>query len=227
MSLDHALLTGNRFIQFYNTDSCSAASLFSSGSLNTNTDITFGWLQWLADNSQNKNIKIFLGLPASTSAAHTQDYLNIAKATALITEYACDDTYSASFGGVMLWEATYSDENTDADLNGQSYAYNIKQIFSQLSCKQPPQTTTTSTTTTTTTVSNSLRPTPLSLVELQADLSTDYDDYLDHHHIHNYDRSCRSHDDLNLDHHYQRLCSRKHHFSFPGAYEHNNLQPPR
>ena len=49
----------------------------------------------------------------------------------------------------MLWEATYSDQNTDADLNGQSYAYNVKQILTGLSCNQP-QTTSTSTTTTTT-----------------------------------------------------------------------------
>ena len=148
------MLMEYRFVQYYNTDSCSAASLFKSGSLNTNTDITFGWLKWLADNSQNKNIKIFLGLPASTAAAHSQDYLNIAKAKALIEEYACDSTYSASFGGVMLWDATYSDNNKDADLNGQSYAYNIKQIFGQLSCAKPPVTTSTWTTTTTSATSS-------------------------------------------------------------------------
>ena len=142
--VEKVVLTNPSFIQYYNTDQCSAASLFSSGSLNTNTDITFGWLQWLKDNSQNKNVKIFLGLPASTSAAHPQDYLDISKAKSLIDEYACSDTYSSMFGGVMLFDATYSDQNTDADLNGQSYAYNIKQAFGQLSCSNPPQTTTTS-----------------------------------------------------------------------------------
>jgi chitinase len=160
------ILTDESFIQFYNTDQCSAASLFSSGTLNTNTDVTFGWLNWLKSNSMNPNIKIFLGLPGSVDAAHPQDYLDISKAQSLIEEYACTDEYSSMFGGVMLWDATYSDENTDADLNGQSYAYNIKQVFGQLSCNKPPPhsttttwfpTTTTTTTTTTTSVSVLIR----------------------------------------------------------------------
>jgi chitinase len=151
--LDEAIMNSDidyLFIQYYNTDSCSAASLFSSGSLNTNADVTFGWLQWLKDNSHNQNIQIFLGLPASTSAAHSQDYLSPSKAQALIQKYACDSKIGPMFGGVMLWDATYSELNTDAALNGQSYAEAIKGIFGGLTCNRPPVSTTTSTTTTTT-----------------------------------------------------------------------------
>ncbi|KIW29315.1 uncharacterized protein PV07_05139 [Cladophialophora immunda] len=103
------------FVQYYNTDQCSAASLFSSGSLNTATDITFGWAQWLKDNSMNQNIKMFLGLPASKTAANPNHYLDLDQAQALIEEYACSSTYQSLFGGVMIWEATYSDNN---QLNG-------------------------------------------------------------------------------------------------------------
>ncbi|OQV06459.1 hypothetical protein CLAIMM_11021, partial [Cladophialophora immunda] len=99
------------FVQYYNTDQCSAASLFSSGSLNTATDITFGWAQWLKDNSMNQNIKMFLGLPASKTAANPNHYLDLDQAQALIEEYACSSTYQSLFGGVMIWEATYSDNN--------------------------------------------------------------------------------------------------------------------
>jgi hypothetical protein len=62
----------------------------------------------------------------------------------------------------MLWDASYSDTNEDSDLNGQSYAFNIKQVFGQLSCSKPPQTTTTSTTTTATTTSTTTSTTTVS-----------------------------------------------------------------
>ncbi|KIX94067.1 uncharacterized protein Z520_10093 [Fonsecaea multimorphosa CBS 102226] len=136
------------FIQYYNTDQCSAASLFSSGSLDTTADPTFGWAKWLHDNSLNGDIKMFLGLPASTTAANPNHYLDLDQAQALIEEYACTSPYQGIFAGVMLWEATYSENN---QINGQSYAANIKDIFGQLSCAPPTTSSTTSSSTTTTT----------------------------------------------------------------------------
>ncbi|EXJ91530.1 hypothetical protein A1O3_00078 [Capronia epimyces CBS 606.96] len=136
------------FVQYYNTDQCSAASLFTTGSLNTATDISFGWASWLQTYSKNPNVKLFVGLPASTDAAHSQDYLDLTEAKALIEAYACSSTYQSIFGGVMLWEATYSANN---QINGKSYAQNIKDLFGELSCAPVVTTTTSSTTTVTST----------------------------------------------------------------------------
>src|SRR4051812_33385600 len=73
------------WVQYYNTDACSAASLFSStGTLNKNTDVSFGWVDWLKSNSKNKNIQLYLGLPASPGAANQGFYIDLQKTTALI-----------------------------------------------------------------------------------------------------------------------------------------------
>ncbi|KIX09252.1 uncharacterized protein Z518_00331 [Rhinocladiella mackenziei CBS 650.93] len=137
------------FVQYYNTNQCSARSLFNSGTLNTNTDITYGWASWLQQNSKNPGVKMFLGLPASPDAAHSSDYLNLDEAKSLIEAYACGNDYQSIFGGVMLWEATFSENN---QINDKSYAANIKDLFGQLPCA-PVLTTTTSATTSTTTTS--------------------------------------------------------------------------
>lgn len=54
------------------------------------------------------------------------------------------------FGGVMLWEATFSDNNL---INGMSYAENIKKDMESCSCASQP--TATSTTVTSSTLSSS------------------------------------------------------------------------
>ncbi|KAL2415331.1 Endochitinase A1 [Exophiala dermatitidis] len=139
------------FVQYYNSARCSASSLFSSGKLNTATDITFGWANWLRTYSKNKAVQLYVGLPASQSAANDASfYLSLPEVKALLEAYACSYTYRSIFGGVMLWEATYSANN---QINGKSYAQNVKELFSQLSCAPAVTTTTTSTTTTSTTTS--------------------------------------------------------------------------
>ncbi|KAG9776762.1 Endochitinase A1 [Exophiala dermatitidis] len=139
------------FVQYYNTARCSASSLFSSGKLNTATDITFGWANWLRTYSKNKAVQLYVGLPASESAANDASfYLSLPEVKALLEAYACSYTYRSIFGGVMLWEATYSANN---QIDGKSYAQNVKELFSQLSCAPAVTTTTTSTTTTSTTTS--------------------------------------------------------------------------
>ncbi|KAL2424386.1 Endochitinase A1 [Exophiala dermatitidis] len=139
------------FVQYYNSARCSASSLFSSGKLNTATDITFGWASWLRTYSKNKAVQLYVGLPASQSAANDASfYLSLPEVKALLEAYACSYTYRSIFGGVMLWEATYSANN---QIDGKSYAQNVKELFSQLSCAPAVTTTTTSTTTTSTTTS--------------------------------------------------------------------------
>jgi chitinase len=148
------------FVQYYNNDACAAASLFNNGQLVSAKDATAGWLSWLQANSFNKNIQLFLGLPGSPGAVpnHPDHYIDRDEAKQLIQEMACTRPYSSSFGGVMLFDATFSVTNDAPDLNGESYAANIKQIFGEISCAKPPQTTTTSTTTSTTTTTVSGHP---------------------------------------------------------------------
>ncbi|KAI1624347.1 hypothetical protein EDD37DRAFT_681241 [Exophiala viscosa] len=143
------------FVQYYNTESCSAAALFNDGTLDTSSDPSWGWIDWLQTNSYNPDVKLYVGLPASTSAySGSEDYyLDLDTATQLLTEYACNSAYSSTFGGVMIWEATYSENN---QIDGESYAANIKDILGDITCSTTStstgttSTTTTSTTTTTT-----------------------------------------------------------------------------
>ncbi|EXJ93574.1 hypothetical protein A1O1_01966 [Capronia coronata CBS 617.96] len=157
------------FVQYYNTDSCSAASLFSSGTLNTGTDVSFGWADWLRTNSKNPNVKLFVGLPASTAAAHPQDYLDLDEVKALLNVYACNSAYQSIFGGVMLWEATYSADN---QINGESYAQNVKDLFSQLSCSSPSTTTISTATSTTTTLALSTMTTTTTAITTTVPVTT-------------------------------------------------------
>jgi len=111
------------FVQFYNTPMCSArAHLNHSYGADGGdpTDISFtAWAQWVAANSSNTGAKIFLGLPASPAGTYDDMYLSPAEAL----EVAADFFSTPSFGGIMLWEATLSENNT---VDGKSYAKNMK-----------------------------------------------------------------------------------------------------
>jgi chitinase len=112
-------------VQFYNTPPCSARAHLnhSYGSDGSGlTDISFtAWAQWVTANSSNPAAKIFLGLPAAPAGADDDDsYLSPAEAL----EVAADFFSTPSFGGIMLWEATLSENNT---IDGKSYAKNMKE----------------------------------------------------------------------------------------------------
>ena len=65
---------------------------------NTASDWNFGtWDVWAKTQSPNKNVKIFLGAPASPGAANPGSYVDANALSALITKAK---GYS-SFGGVM------------------------------------------------------------------------------------------------------------------------------
>ncbi|KAI9668318.1 MAG: hypothetical protein M1829_005522 [Trizodia sp. TS-e1964] len=94
------------FVQFYNTDGCSARDFASS---NPGTHFTFS--DWVAfvKSSANPSTKIFIGLPAAPAAAggNGKYYLTPSEAKTLINTYKSNSL----FGGVMLWESTYGDNN--------------------------------------------------------------------------------------------------------------------
>jgi hypothetical protein len=83
------------------------------------------------ETSTNKDGQLFLGLPASPSAAPSfpDHHLNLTEAETLINYLQLSDKFKSVFAGVMLWEATWSESNQE---NGQSYAQNVKDILNRV-----------------------------------------------------------------------------------------------
>ncbi|KAM0254695.1 hypothetical protein ACHAQJ_006546 [Trichoderma viride] len=104
------------WVQFYNNPGCS-----------TNGDINFDdWVSNVA-NTPSANAKIFLGVPASTDGATgtssgAQYYLEPSALNTLVGQYKTN----AAFGGVMMWDAGFSDSNVN---NGCTYAQEAKKIL--------------------------------------------------------------------------------------------------
>ncbi|KZM19641.1 hypothetical protein ST47_g8938 [Ascochyta rabiei] len=107
------------FTQFYNTDQCSAKLGYQQLG-QASTGFTYNaWADRLQKRSKNPNIKLYIGLSAGLNGANPNHYLKPEEANALITAYQ----NKPLFGGVMLWEATVSQNNT---VYGQSYSNWIK-----------------------------------------------------------------------------------------------------
>lgn len=103
------------FVQFYNTPQCSARAYFDHSYRGTNTNISFSsWVKFVQDHSNSPNTKVYLGLPA---APDTEMYLQPNEADELIKALQCE--YKHEFGGVMVYEATFSQNN---QIDGQPYA---------------------------------------------------------------------------------------------------------
>ncbi|KAJ8109140.1 hypothetical protein OPT61_g7674 [Boeremia exigua] len=116
------------FTQFYNTDACSAKRGWNERN-QQQTGFNFNlWAQRLQQRSFNKNVKLFMGLPAGPEAANSGYYLTPEQANDLITKYKTN----AMWGGVMLWEAAASQRNV---VYGQGYSswikYSIDGTFKQ------------------------------------------------------------------------------------------------
>ncbi|AJV77564.1 Cts1p [Saccharomyces cerevisiae YJM453] len=103
------------FIQFYN-NYCSV-----SGQFNWDT-----WLTYAQTVSPNKNIKLFLGLPGSASAAGS-GYISD---TSLLESTIADIASSSSFGGIALWDASQAFSN---ELNGEPYVEILKSLLTSAS----------------------------------------------------------------------------------------------
>ncbi|KAL6930593.1 uncharacterized protein HGUI_01452 [Hanseniaspora guilliermondii] len=104
------------FIQFYN-------NYCNLGSANFNWDT---WKDYAEEKSPNSNIKLFLGLPGSASAASTGYQSDLS-----VVDTAVKNLHSDSnFGGIMLWDAAYGYSNI---VNGKSYVEQMKNILDKYS----------------------------------------------------------------------------------------------
>lgn len=133
------------FVQFYNTEQCSARSYFDHayGGGDSN-NITFAaWVNFVQAHAANKNTKIYLGLPASTTAANDAAmYLNVTEAREIIAAFQCE--YPSAFGGAMIYEATASEANP---FGGVPYLDVVKKGMADNGCSnQQPNPTTSSAT---------------------------------------------------------------------------------
>lgn len=100
------------FIQFYN-NYCSVDKSF-------NWDT---WLNYAESVSPNKNIKLYLGLPGSATAASTGYISDLS----LLKDTISKVSSSGSFGGVAMWDASQAFTNK---IDGQSYVSHVKSILS-------------------------------------------------------------------------------------------------
>ncbi|KAI9645334.1 Chitinase 2 [Ciborinia camelliae] len=152
-----AMIAGAQFdllwIQFYNNDfsQCTARQWADNYALTGEEDSAeFTYDQWVStiNSGASAGASIYLGLLGSPEAGTSTDYISPLEAQSLIESYHG----KPQFGGVMIWEATYSQENMDIELNGQSYHAFIK---SCLSSYAPPPPTSTSSVVSSTTISSS------------------------------------------------------------------------
>ncbi|KAJ2786706.1 Chitinase 2, partial [Coemansia helicoidea] len=93
----------NAYVQFYNNP-CNLA--------NIDNQWNFDYASWdrLAKSNANPNSKIFVGLPAGDRAAGN-GYLDLGTLqSGLGRLYA---NYSSTFGGIMLWDASWYTNNQD------------------------------------------------------------------------------------------------------------------
>ncbi|KAJ9085070.1 Chitinase 2 [Entomophthora muscae] len=128
------------FVQFYNN---------FCGVQNYNNPWAWNWPQWAtwaATKSYNDKVRLFLGVPASRTAAGT-GYVDLGKLKGIVNDLR--NTYPV-FGGMMLWDASQSENNLQ---NGNPFSRHTKhRLLAGGNCHSlPPPTYPTSTTSTTTT----------------------------------------------------------------------------
>ncbi|KAG0179528.1 Chitinase 1 [Apophysomyces sp. BC1021] len=103
------------------------------------------WDNWARTKSQNKNVRLFVGVPGSTSAAGS-GYVPLNTLTTTIGDL---QKQYPSFGGVMMWDASQAYINKDGSPN---YATAVSQVLKseKKSRRSQPTTTNPGRTTTTT-----------------------------------------------------------------------------
>ncbi|KAL9129994.1 MAG: hypothetical protein Q9217_001716 [Psora testacea] len=112
------------FVQFYNTPICSARAYFdhSYGASNgDDSNISFDqWVDFV--HNARSNAKVFLGLPAAPHIAYDSTmYLEPSEALQIIEHF--QGKFPNDFGGVMVYEATASEDNA---INNEPYADKLK-----------------------------------------------------------------------------------------------------
>lgn len=87
----------------------------------------FNWDTWkdFAASSPNPNVKIFLGIPASTTSA-SSGYSTPAKIQDIVSTVQGD----SCFGGIMMWDASQAFSNV---IDGQTYCSSMKNVLSSSS----------------------------------------------------------------------------------------------
>ncbi|KAL4793404.1 glycoside hydrolase superfamily [Aspergillus venezuelensis] len=94
------------FVQFYNNfcgvNAFTPARTVKTGRVAAQSNFNFDtWNKWALTESKNKNVRVFLGVPANTGAA-SSGYL---PASSLEPVIAYSKGFE-SFGGVMMWDVT-------------------------------------------------------------------------------------------------------------------------
>ena len=119
------------FVQFYNTPQCSARSFFEPRG---DGAITFDqWAEFVR--ASGSRAKLFLGLPGSTAAVEDgRMYLEPSEAESLLEYFQC--RHPDTFGGLMIYDATASENNL---VNDMPYADYLKSRLDESACtKEPP-----------------------------------------------------------------------------------------
>ncbi|KAH8549729.1 class III chitinase [Umbelopsis sp. PMI_123] len=98
------------YVQFYNNP-CGLQNFNSPSNWN------FGiWDYWARNVSPNKNVKVYIGAPASSSAAGG-GYVSASTLTTISQTTQAD---FPSFGGIMLWDASQAYANSRYDVSSKS-----------------------------------------------------------------------------------------------------------
>lgn len=99
------------FVQFYNNPCAVGKSGFNYDT----------WKDFAENKSPNKDIKLFLGLPGSSSAA-SSGYVDPDEVSKALSKIESD----SHFGGIMMWDASQAFTN---QVNGNSYAASMQSIL--------------------------------------------------------------------------------------------------
>lgn len=144
------------FIQFYNTPQCSARAYFdaSYGRVGDQpSSISFdAWVGFVRTRAMNKDVKLYIGLPAAPLPALVYDpYMYIAPEDVvnLIDLFQC--RYPKEFGGIMVFEATYSEQNL---IDNKPFVDVIKSQLTDNKCAKPATSTSSTVSSTATSLSS-------------------------------------------------------------------------
>ena len=152
---DMAMLHGTVYfdaiwVQFYN-NYCGLLSYDPSNPDNNNFNFDT-WDNWAHTISKNPNVKVFVGVPASPTAAGS-GYLPASQLKPIIDHVA----QFSSFGGVMMWDASQAYANSGF-LDGVAAALGSAPTTPPPTTTSPPPGTTMTTTTKTPTPTSSTCP---------------------------------------------------------------------
>lgn len=141
------------WVQFYNNNNGLDNNTYESCSLGFDGNAPFNFVQWadfLAD-TPSADAKLYIGAPASELASDGTDegaiyYITPAQMQTLVAE----TEGNSSFGGIMLWDAGYSDANVNDGCTYAQEAYSIL-VTGEVCDGSPVSASSTSTATPTTT----------------------------------------------------------------------------